>query len=125
MSRYPQGVQIPTASSLIVIDEKSLIQSHEVPAHGSPILGHGESERAVARETTDYQSFSTLKDTSLKTTQESQVLGTSSDGQYTSSKNNDFKENKTIDVSSFDEKRIPFRSWLPIVKGSALHVMLG
>ena len=116
VSRYPQGVQIPTASSLLVIDEKSLIQSHVVPAHGTPILGHGKSERTVTRETTDYQSFSTLKDTSLKTIQESQVLKTSSEDQYTSSKNDNLKEDKTIDVRSFDEKRIPFKSWLPIVK---------
>ena len=116
VSRYPQGVQVPAASSLIVIDEKSPIQSHEVPAHGTPIVRHQESEKIATREAEDYQSFSAPKDTPLKTTQEPQVLETSSEGQHFSSKNNDFKTSDTTDERVFDEKLIPFKSWLPIVK---------
>jgi HKD family nuclease len=102
VSRYPQGVQVPAASSLMVIDEKSPIQSHEVPAHGTPIVGPQESERIATREAKDYQSFSTLKDTPLKTTQEPQVLETSSEGEHLSSKNDDFKTYDTTDVSIFN-----------------------
>jgi HKD family nuclease len=116
VSRYPQGVQVLTTASLMVIDEKSLIQSQEVPAHGTPIVGHQESERIATREANDYQSFSPLKDPSLTTTQEPQALETSNEERHVSSKNDDFKAYDTTDVHIFDEKLIPFPSWLPIVK---------